>query len=86
MPGFDGTGPRGLGPMTGGRRGFCSLPPGSAGIAYRSGRSAGAYGAAYPVTSTQGELELLRNEFAQMQSELEVIEARIKSMEAQKGK
>jgi len=24
MPGFDGTGPRGLGPMTGGGRGFCS--------------------------------------------------------------
>jgi len=24
MPGFNGTGPRGLGPMTGGRRGFCT--------------------------------------------------------------
>ncbi|ODS40261.1 MAG: hypothetical protein A7315_09130 [Candidatus Altiarchaeales archaeon WOR_SM1_79] len=24
MPGFDGTGPRGLGPLTGGGRGFCS--------------------------------------------------------------
>ncbi|HIE17084.1 MAG TPA: hypothetical protein EYP71_02705 [Dehalococcoidia bacterium] len=24
MPGFDGTGPMGLGPMTGGGRGFCS--------------------------------------------------------------
>jgi hypothetical protein len=24
MPGFDGTGPRGTGPMTGGGRGFCS--------------------------------------------------------------
>jgi hypothetical protein len=24
MPGFDGTGPRGLGPMTGGGRGFCT--------------------------------------------------------------
>ena len=23
MPGFDGTGPRGMGPMTGGGRGFC---------------------------------------------------------------
>jgi len=30
MPGFDGTGPRGLGPMTGGGRGFCAIPlPGS---------------------------------------------------------
>ena len=26
MPGFDGTGPRGLGPMTGGCRGYCVLP------------------------------------------------------------
>ena len=26
MPGFDGTGPRGQGPMTGGGRGFCALP------------------------------------------------------------
>jgi len=26
MPGFNGTGPRGMGPMTGGGRGFCSIP------------------------------------------------------------
>jgi len=26
MPGFDGTGPRGMGPMTGGGRGFCVAP------------------------------------------------------------
>jgi len=26
MPGFDGTGPRGTGPMTGGGRGYCVLP------------------------------------------------------------
>jgi len=26
MPGFDGTGPRGMGPMTGGGRGFCAIP------------------------------------------------------------
>ena len=26
MPGFDGTGPRGMGPMTGGGRGFCAGP------------------------------------------------------------
>jgi len=26
MPGFDGTGPRGQGPMTGGARGFCAVP------------------------------------------------------------
>jgi hypothetical protein len=26
MPGFNGTGPRGMGPMTGGGRGFCAVP------------------------------------------------------------
>jgi len=26
MPRFDGTGPRGMGPMTGGGRGYCALP------------------------------------------------------------
>jgi hypothetical protein len=26
MPGFDGTGPMGQGPMTGGGRGFCAIP------------------------------------------------------------
>ena len=26
MPGFDGKGPRGFGPMTGGGRGFCAVP------------------------------------------------------------
>lgn len=28
MPGFDGTGPMGMGPMTGGGRGFCAMPMG----------------------------------------------------------
>jgi hypothetical protein len=35
MPGFDGTGPRGMGPMTGGGRGFCSAW--GIGAAFRSG-------------------------------------------------
>lgn len=26
MPGFDGTGPMGAGPMTGGARGYCAVP------------------------------------------------------------
>lgn len=28
MPGFDGTGPGGMGPMTGGARGYCAVPAG----------------------------------------------------------
>ena len=44
MPGFDGTGPRGEGPMTGGARGYCAVrlpgapgqaPAGYAGLAGR---------------------------------------------------
>lgn len=35
MPGFDGTGPRGMGPVTGGGRGFCS--PWGRGAAFRRG-------------------------------------------------
>ena len=72
--------------MTGGGRGFCSVPPGSAGMAYRRGRFAGVYGAGYSGLSEQAELEQLKNEFSQLQGEIEIIEARIKSMEAQKGK
>ena len=39
MPGFDGTGPRGMGPMTGGGRGFCAVPLPAAWPTY-SGRGA----------------------------------------------
>jgi hypothetical protein len=38
MPGFDGTGPQGQGPMTGGARGWCN-PYGSPRIGYRPIRS-----------------------------------------------
>ncbi len=40
MPGFDGTGPWGEGPMTGGARGFCN--PGYAGYGRAYGRGYGA--------------------------------------------
>ena len=39
MPGFDGTGPRGMGPMTGGGRGFCG--PYGVGMGYGLGRGFG---------------------------------------------
>ena len=38
MPGFDGTGPVGMGPMTGGGRGFCAVPAGIAGNRPFAGR------------------------------------------------
>ena len=50
MPGFDGTGPLGLGPMTGRGMGYCAIPlpgPGAVRIPYGY---AGAYQAAAPIT------------------------------------
>jgi hypothetical protein len=52
MPGFDGTGPRGMGPMTGGGRGFCNpySPLGAGGFAppaYWSRLAAPQLGAGY---------------------------------------
>ena len=46
MPGFDGTGPRGMGPMTGGGRGFCS--PWGIGAALRGYGVPPAVGYGYP--------------------------------------
>lgn len=85
MPGFDRTGPRGLGPMTGGGRGFCAPSLGNTGIAYRRRGFSGAYGEASPYLSTQAELELLKHEFALLQKELEVTEEKIRTMEEQKS-
>lgn len=44
MPGFDGTGPNGLGPITGGGRGFCVTPAGGAGSWLGRGRLLGSLG------------------------------------------
>ena len=41
MPGFDGTGPRGMGPMTGGGRGFCVVPVGRASARLYNARPSG---------------------------------------------
>ncbi len=41
MPGFDGTGPMGQGPMTGGGRGYCAMPLNTIGRPPFTGRFAG---------------------------------------------
>ena len=41
MPGYDGTGPRGMGAMTGGGRGYCAVPAGSVGSRVFRGGSPG---------------------------------------------
>ena len=51
MPGFDGTGPMGQGPMTGGGRGFCAMP-------YRAYGPYG-YGYASTLLSASGRIHLM---------------------------
>jgi hypothetical protein len=88
MPGLDGTGPRGMGPMTGGGRGFCS--PWGIGAAY------GPYGvtpwAGYgfragwgfspfaPSLTKEQELDFLNNQAQAMREQLQQIETRIQQL------
>jgi hypothetical protein len=81
MPGFDGTGPRGLGPMTGGGRGFCAVPRSRLNAINRGRRVLGRYGPGYPYLSADEELELLKGDLDLLQKELESIESRIKNIE-----
>jgi len=69
MPGFDRTGPRGMGPRTGGGRGFC-------GRGYGFGRG---YSREYPVGLTKDEekeeliriIKVYENELEQLKKRLE---------------
>jgi len=94
MPGFDGTGPMGMGPMTGGGRGFCS-PWGIR--AYGTPRWRG-YGYPYYATgqfvpgvmpyasqiSNEQELGFLKQQAEAMKAELKDIQARIKELAKEK--
>ena len=94
MPGFDGTGPRGMGPMTGGGRGFCS--PRGMGAAFagygappRMGYGYPYYGAGpaalgavpfAPQMTREQELDFLKNQAQAMRGQLEEIESRIQQL------
>ena len=95
MPGFDGTGPRGMGPMTGGGRGFCAIPlrpawPAYAGMGfhlpYSAGRSIPYYGAPpfVPQVTRGEELDYLKGLAQYMRENLAEIESRIKQIESDK--
>jgi hypothetical protein len=94
MPGFDGTGPMGMGPMTGGGRGFCS--PWGIGVrrrAYGIPRWGG-YGYPYysagpfvpgamsyaPQMSGEQELGFLKQQADAFRSQLKEIEGRIQEL------
>jgi len=94
MPGFDGTGPRGMGAMTGGGRGFCS--PWGAGVnprRYSLSRRApysypryGVYGfqPLAPRVSREQELEFLKSEAQALRDDLKELETEIGKLSAEK--
>lgn len=90
VPRLDGTGPRGLGPMTGGGRGYCRVSPGARGMGYRRGgvfsRYSGAPVMPYwmaPVAAptAEQEIDLLKSEAAALKKDLDLIDSRIKHLE-----
>ena len=96
MPAFDGTGPRGMGPMTGGARGFCN-PWGVRafyhprwtypGAVYHFGFYPGVpvipgVQPFVPVMTHEQELSHLKNQAGAVKSYLEQIDARIQKLES----
>ena len=81
MPGFDGTGPRGKGPITGGGRGFCS-PRGARVFGHLYGtRSWAGYGYPFALVPTrEQEIDFLKDEAQALKRTLEGIDARIKEL------
>jgi hypothetical protein len=94
MPGFDGTGPMGMGPMTGGGRGFCAIPLRSGWPVYTGMRFYRPYASPYygaygfgpfaPGMTREQELELLKSETQALREELKGLESRIKQLSAEK--
>ena len=92
MPGFDGTGPQGMGPMTGGGRGFCS--PWGCGLRQytfprRVGYAFPRYGAYgfrpyVPRITREQELEFLKGQAEALRDELKELETEIGKLSAKK--
>jgi hypothetical protein len=79
MPGFDGTGPNGMGPMTGGGRGFCGPRASQATWGPYGARRWTGYGYRPSPTRDQ-ELEFLKDEARALQRTLEGMNARIEEL------
>jgi hypothetical protein len=86
MPGFDGTGPRGMGPMTGGGRGFCAVPLPAAWSTYMGTGAYRSYGVPWavpfaPQMTREQELETLRAQSQALGQQLSEIQRRIEELE-----
>jgi hypothetical protein len=94
MPGFDGTGPMGMGPMTGGGRGYCNpagagaLPPRTY---YRGGYPYGGYyrrpfgyWGAYPAYGSAGDAEALKAEIQALKDQVAELETIVQAKESGK--
>ena len=78
MPGFDGTGPRGIGPMTGGGRGFCSTGGFRGSRRPYGARRWSGYGSPFETaTPRDQEVNFLREEVQSLSRALEEIHARL---------
>lgn len=92
MPGFNGTGPSGMGPMTGGGRGFCrpwgGIPPhyGFPRPAYHAFPHYRTYGFRpfAPWFTREQELEFLKGQAEALRGELREVEAQIGKLSAEK--
>lgn len=86
MPGFDGTGPRGIGPMTGGGRGLCAMPLPRTWPRYVGRAAYPTYGVPWGQMPPEQELDLLKNQTQALREQLEQIETRMKELEASRAK
>ncbi|MFH1594302.1 MAG: DUF5320 domain-containing protein [Candidatus Omnitrophota bacterium] len=94
MPGGDGTGPIGMGPMTGGGRGHCAVSVGRtrnrtfAGRSFGGGRRRGCAGLPtwmrFNQMQAEEELETLKAYAGDMKQELANIEERIETLQKSK--
>ena len=84
MPGFDGTGPRGMGPMTGGGRGFCSPWGGGLRQSAFSRRAGYAFPPFAPRVTREQELEFLKGQAEALRDELKELETEIGKLSGEK--
>ncbi len=83
MPRFDGTGPRGMGPMTGGGRGFCGVSgtrPMVQSYGFRRGAGYGYANRVAPGYMPEQELDSLRAEMQSLKDTLSKIESQIEKL------